>query len=157
MFALFPKFGARTRTQDLWPFLISETGLKFLIWTQGKIHSGNRASPVNRAHMKRPLVSHFVFLCKIYFIPSLVKGAMSRYLLPFCGRQEEPAILISRLLLRMRRMYLASIRLTSTKNEWNLITRVWTFYHSCFDNLSHETYAKHIVGPSIVVARKPLP
>ena len=30
-----------------------------------------------------------------------------------CGRQEEPAILISRLLLRMRRMYVASIRLDS--------------------------------------------
>ena len=29
----------------------------------------------------------------------------------FCGRQEEPAILISRLLLHMRRMYVASIRL----------------------------------------------
>ena len=28
-----------------------------------------------------------------------------------CGRQEEPTILISRLLLRMRRMYVASIRL----------------------------------------------
>ena len=36
MFALFPEFGARTRPQDLWPFLISETGLKFLIWTQGE-------------------------------------------------------------------------------------------------------------------------
>ena len=57
MFALFPKFGARTRTQDLWPFFISETGLKFLIWTQSKIHPGNRASPVNRAHMKRPLAN----------------------------------------------------------------------------------------------------
>ena len=56
IFALFPEFGARTRPQDLWPFLISETGLKFLILiTQGKIHPGNRASPVNRAHMKRPL------------------------------------------------------------------------------------------------------
>ena len=55
MFALFPKIGARTRTQDLWLFLISETGLKFLIWTQGKIHPGNRGSPVNRADMKRPL------------------------------------------------------------------------------------------------------
>ena len=44
MFALFPKFGARTRTQDLWPFLISETGLKFLIWTQGKIHPGQPGS-----------------------------------------------------------------------------------------------------------------
>ena len=29
----------------------------------------------------------------------------------YCGRQEVPAILISRLLLRMRRMYVASIRL----------------------------------------------
>ena len=28
-----------------------------------------------------------------------------------CGRQEEPVILNSRLLLRMRRMYVASIRL----------------------------------------------
>ena len=56
MFALFPKFGAKTRPQDLWPFLISETGLNFLIWTQGEIHPGNRASPVNRAYMKRPLV-----------------------------------------------------------------------------------------------------
>ena len=36
MFALFPEFGARTRPQDLWPFLILETGLKFLIWTQGE-------------------------------------------------------------------------------------------------------------------------
>ena len=36
-----------------------------------------------------------------------------------CGRQKEPAILISRLLLRMRRMYVASIHLTSTKNVWN--------------------------------------
>ena len=52
MFALFPELGTRTRSQDLWPFLISETGLKFLIWTQGEIH------PVNRAHMKRPLNVH---------------------------------------------------------------------------------------------------
>ena len=31
MFALFLKFGVRTRPRNLWPFLISETGLKFLI------------------------------------------------------------------------------------------------------------------------------
>ena len=37
----------------------------------------------------------------------------------YCGRQEEPAILIYRLLLRMRRMYVASIRLHLTKNERN--------------------------------------
>ena len=29
----------------------------------------------------------------------------------YCGRQEEPAILISKFLLRMCRMYVASIRL----------------------------------------------
>ena len=44
MFALFPEFGARTRPQDLWPFLISEIGLTFLIWTQGKIHQVTEAS-----------------------------------------------------------------------------------------------------------------
>ena len=33
-----------------------------------------------------------------------------RLLLLYCGRQEELAILISSLLLRMRRMYVASIR-----------------------------------------------
>ena len=31
----------------------------------------------------------------------------------FCGRRGEPAILISRLLLRMRRMYVVRIRLDS--------------------------------------------
>ena len=30
IFALFLKFDARTRSQDLCPFLISETGLKFI-------------------------------------------------------------------------------------------------------------------------------
>ena len=54
MFALFPEFGARTHPQDLWPFLILETGLKFLICTQGKIHPGNWANPVNRAYMEGP-------------------------------------------------------------------------------------------------------
>ena len=54
MFALFPEFGARTHPQDLWPFLILETGLKFLIWTQDKIHPGNWANPVNRAYMEGP-------------------------------------------------------------------------------------------------------
>ena len=55
MFALFLEFGDRARPQDLWPFLISETWLEFLIWTQGEIYPGNRDSPVNRAHVKRPL------------------------------------------------------------------------------------------------------
>ena len=36
-----------------------------------------------------------------------------------CGQQEEPPVLISRLLIRMRRMYEANIRLDFTKNVWN--------------------------------------
>ena len=52
----------------------------------------------------------------------------------------EPAILISRLLLRTRRMYVASIRLDCMEcTESNLITRV-------SDHLSRETYAKHSAG-----------
>ena len=45
MFALFRKFDVRTYTQDLSPFLISETGLKFLIWTLGKIHQVTKRQP----------------------------------------------------------------------------------------------------------------
>ena len=44
----------------------------------------------------------------------------------YCGRQEEPAILISRLLLRMRRIYVASIRLDLTKNERNAQNAIWS-------------------------------
>ena len=47
MFALLFESWVRTRPQDLWPFLIPETELKFLIWTQGEIG--------NRAHVEKPL------------------------------------------------------------------------------------------------------
>ena len=50
-FALFLEFCDTTRLR---PILISETVLKFLIWTQGKIAPGNRASQVNRANVKMP-------------------------------------------------------------------------------------------------------
>ena len=75
-----------------------------------------------------------------------------------------------KMLLRMRGMYVASSR-WDFHWEWmectkrNLITRIWTFYHSsseraCFNHLPCETYAKHSVWakafwPSIVVARTP--
>ena len=42
----------------------------------------------------------------------------------------EPAILISRLLLRMHSTYVASFVWTSTKTEWNAKNAVWTFHHS---------------------------
>ena len=41
MFALFLEFGTSTHPQNLWPSPISETGPKFLIWTQGELHPGN--------------------------------------------------------------------------------------------------------------------
>ena len=43
-FALFLEFGTRTLPHNLWPFLISETGLKFLIWTHGEIKPGQPGS-----------------------------------------------------------------------------------------------------------------
>ena len=46
----------RARTNSSRPFFISETGLKFLIWTQSEIGPGNRASLVNQAHVKRPVI-----------------------------------------------------------------------------------------------------
>ena len=65
---------------------------------------------------------------------------MLDFFLTCCGRQEEPAILISSLLLRMRLMYvasIASIRLDFHEGcvectECTLIKRVWSLYHSCF-------------------------
>ena len=54
IFILFFYFVVKIRPQDLRLFLISETGLNLLIWTQGEIHPSKRASPVNRAYMKRP-------------------------------------------------------------------------------------------------------
>ena len=55
MFALFLEFCTTTHPQDLQPYLISETRLKFLISTQGEIIApGNQASQVNWAHVKKP-------------------------------------------------------------------------------------------------------
>ena len=76
MFALFLKFGATTRHQDLWPFVTSETGLKFLIWTQGEIRLDKRVIPVNQVHVKRPLAVLFVHLS--IFSWSVVIGAGKR-------------------------------------------------------------------------------
>ena len=56
----------------------------------------------------------------------------------YCGHQEEPAILISRLLLCVRGTYVATasfrlpLRMSGmhrTKKR-NVATHVWTFYHS---------------------------
>ena len=85
------------------------------------------------------------------------------------GRQEERAILISRLLLRMRHMYVASIGLDSIKNEWNAENAIWSrtmdflslvIWSRVFWHLSRETYAMHgdeakAFLLSIFVARTP--
>ena len=70
-------------SQDLWPFLISETRLKFLIWTQSKIHPGNRASPVNRVHMKRPLVASFYCICLPKSVLKAYTDSSQAFYLPF--------------------------------------------------------------------------
>ena len=47
----------------------------------------------------------------------------------YCGWQEESAILIFRLLLRIHSMYIqwvASFTWTSTKNEWNVLQVIWS-------------------------------
>ena len=65
----------------------------------------------------------------------------------YFGQQEEPTILISRLLLRMRHLYVVRIHL-DFHYEWmectecNLIMRVWTFYHSKSD---HANLIKHVL------------
>ena len=48
-------------------------------------------------------LNSFFFFSNLFYLSTLP--------LRNCGRQEEPAILIFRLLLRMRRMYVASIHL----------------------------------------------
>ena len=61
---------------------------------------------------------------------TLFRGAicesLSIYLTVYCGRHEEPAILISRFLLRMRRMYVARGDWNSTKNVWNAQNALWS-------------------------------
>ena len=58
MFALFLESYARTRPQVLLRCPISDTELKCLRWTQGEIGPGNQANPVNRAHVKKALVTN---------------------------------------------------------------------------------------------------
>ena len=86
------------------------------MWYQNVTKIIQCKSPLKQSQNRRQtLLPHFSMFC--------------------CGRQEAPAVLISRLLLRMHRMYVASFVWTSTKNEWNApnaneITRVWTSYLS---------------------------
>ena len=56
----------------------------------------------------RVLPSWVACVCFVFLSTNFYNNDNDRYK---GGRQEEPAILISRLLLRMRRMYVASIRL----------------------------------------------
>ena len=84
-----------------------------------------------------------------------------------CGQKEEPTFLISRLLIRMRRMYVTSVHLDfllrmNGKHRMQFDHSHLHLDHSksdhtCFDHLSHEPCGKHSNGakafwPSIVVA-----
>ena len=70
MFALFLNLRARTQssTGTLVFFQIGK-GLKFLIWTQGEIHPGNRANrarPFNRAPVMSPLFRFMI--CRFFYL-----------------------------------------------------------------------------------------
>ena len=71
-------------------------------------------------------------------------------------------ILISRRLLRMHGLYLASfVRMNGMHRTQSDRARFYILSHvicsSCFDHLSHQTCAKHSIGarPLIAVARTP--
>ena len=70
----------------------------------GVLPSTQKPAFPNFRSIQNGLDEHALFRGAIY-------ESLSIYLTIYCRRQEEPAILISRFLLRMRRMYVASIRL----------------------------------------------
>ena len=75
----------------------------------------------NLSRCFRPFGSRVMVLsikCDSLALQTWVTWRMRNY----CGRQEEPAILISRLLLRMRRMYVACK--SHTKNKWNALNAI---------------------------------
>ena len=72
------------------------------------------------------------YLCLFWVQSSFFKSLLITFSVPYrlkvriyCGRQEEPAILIFRLLLRMRRMYVVWVW-TSFKKEWNAQNTIWS-------------------------------
>ena len=56
--------------------LISETGLKFLIWTPGKL------CPSNWAHVKRPWLSRLLNLFELYYVTNLNGVSLVSALVP---------------------------------------------------------------------------
>ena len=66
MFALFLEFGARTRTQDLWPFLISENRAEISDMNPRRNSSRQPGQPGQpRAHVKRPWAGLFCLLAML--------------------------------------------------------------------------------------------
>lgn len=66
----FSNFASKTSPKDLSDFLVSVSGLKFLVWTQDKILSRKRTSPVIRAHVKRPWVVLLISISLRWYISS---------------------------------------------------------------------------------------
>lgn len=63
MFPLFLEFRTRTRSQDLRPFLISETGLKGISHLNSKRKGPcNRASPINWTHARKSFVAYHLHI-----------------------------------------------------------------------------------------------
>ena len=126
---------------------------------------------------------HFFWLCIdlvlrklmlvtiILGLKGLIPGRNEKHYKTNCGRKEKPTILISRLLLRMRRMYICNQCWFGLPLKMNGKHRMQFDHshlhldhlksdHTCFDHLSHKPCPKHSIGakafwPSIVVARTP--
>ena len=63
MSPLFLEFRTRTRSQDLRPFLISETGLKVISHLNSRRKGpDNRASPIKSAHVRRPFDAYHLHI-----------------------------------------------------------------------------------------------
>ena len=144
--------GARVRTR-----LCHAPGLKYfgdilrkIGWGEGIDGSGRkRLRVLNEKRIIIKLKKRYVAQQRVYM--KCIKNEMERRNYFSCGQREEPAILISRLLWRMRHMNVW----TSTKNEWNAQNAIWScaFGLSITRNLitrvnylSRETYAKHNDG-----------
>ena len=104
---------------------------KFKIWVLGEERLGrSKRNQKNCNDEIRETGLNYCFVFSLDVSQGSVIEIWGNY-----GRQEEPTILISRLLLRMRYVCVASICFDFHK-EWmqctqrNLITRVWIFYYT---------------------------
>ena len=116
-------------------------GFDFLDWYNKNlaimfINALNNLLVINFSHVKKYNVQNFTY--RSHQPPHLPPSGFSNWNGKkncYCGWEEEPAILMSRLLSHMHCMYIASICLDFTQNEWNAQNATWS----------------HTFGPSLII------